>query len=129
MIISYSHERFPALIKAGIKIHTIRKRGRWKAGMKMHHWMYSPRNPSKNPYFFLENVCTGTQPIFISAFFKEVFIETDKAIGKLSEVGRELDWREIAINDGFNENPDLLWKWFTESSHDMEIVHWTQKRY
>ena len=49
MILSFSLSNFEELIKQGVKIFTLRedKHNRGRAGMKIHFWKNSPRNPSK----------------------------------------------------------------------------------
>ncbi len=126
MILTYSHKTFPELITTDIKIHSIRKRGRWAKGKKIHHWMHNPRNVHKKPYFFLLNECTGTQPIVILPEKWRILVDTERN-GKIWR--SVIDWRTLAINDGFNTNPDEFWNWFTKPSDDLEIVHWTDFRY
>lgn len=105
MILTYSHERFPDLIKAGIKIHTIRvdKNNRWKPGMTIQHWMHNPRNQSKNPHQFGTGVCRSIQKIKIMPDLKMIQI------------------------DGFT-NARMFWKWFHEPFVG-RLIHFTYYKY
>lgn len=142
MLLTYSHERFPSLIKAGVKIHTIRedKHGRWKPGMKIHHWMYNPRHTFKNPYPFCKdekNVCVSVQKIIIVRRLPRPFMtHTQKTDIDVLVDGRHLSVAEIdqlAINDGLN-NRFVMIAWFFPANKKEKwwrgkIIHWTNLKY
>lgn len=123
MLLTYSNNRFPPLIKADIKIHTIREdnHNRWKPGMEIHHWMHNPRNRSKSPYPFLPDThrLISKQEIGIEPTIKMVRIE-----GRFLN-DKEID--ELAYNDGL-DNRRVFFKWFTQSFSGY-ILHWTNKKY
>ncbi len=124
MILSYSMPRFEILIKAGIKIHTIRedKTNRWKPEMKIHHWMHNPRNVSKNPFQFTHpgtDILISKQEITIEPSYKLVIID-----------GKPLRPSEIdtlAHNDGL-QNELVFFNWFT-TSYQGYILHFTDHKY
>ena len=124
MLLTYSNHRFPALIKEGIKIHTIRedKTNRWKPGMIIHHWMHNPRNKSKNPYHFLKDEhfhLVSKQKIYIEPKIQMVIIE-DRRLNDA-----EID--ELAYNDGLTYRR-LFFTWFS-NTFTGDILHWTNKKY
>ena len=125
MLLTYSHSRFAPLIRAGIKIHTIRedKNNRWKPGREINHWMGNPRNVSKNPHPFGQernDVCISTQVIEIIPASKLVSI--DNRVLNRGEI------EELAYNDGL-ENSRIFFKWFSADAFIGKIIHWTEKRY
>jgi hypothetical protein len=124
MLLTYSNTRFPVLIEQGIKIHTIRLDlgNRWKPGMQIHHWMHNPRNVSKNPYPFCQDLhhLVSRQQISIEPDIKMVRID-----GKRFLTDEEID--DLAYNDGL-QNRRVFFKWFNESFSGY-ILHWTNKKY
>ena len=130
MLLTYSHPRFPALINAGIKIHTIRedKGNRWQSGRAIHHWMHNPRNVQKNPYPFCMDknpVCIGVQSIDIEPLIEMVRINYPDGNSRFLE-DQEIDL--LALNDGLI-NRRIFFKWFGKSSFSGKIIHWTDLRY
>jgi len=124
MILSYSKEQFKAKIIAGIKIHTIRedKTNRWKLGMTIQQWLYSPRNPQKHPHQFSTDRCEGLQKIEIKGdFFNGWQIKIDGI-----EITNE-QLEILAINDGF-ESSRQFFLWFNKGFKG-KIIHWTNFRY
>jgi len=129
MILTYSKEQFKYKIIALIKIHSIRKDkpNRWKPGMLIHHWLFSPRHPSKHPHEFGRDVCFSTQ--FIQIFWeqkdsnskKEPFVYIDESCLSDQEV------EQLAINDGF-ESSKSFFAWFNEPFNG-KIIHWTAFQY
>lgn len=124
MLLTYSHDRFPELIRHNIKIHSIRedKHERWKVGMRIDHWMGNPRNVKRNPYPFLKernDRLISKQRIEINPELKSVKIE-----GK-SLFEYEID--ELAFNDGL-ENNRMFFLWFNKPFKGW-ILHWTNKKY
>ena len=67
MILSYSRTSFVPAIMQNLKKHTLRKTERWKAGMKIQHWLGNPRNTKSTPppFCFHEGVCDGTERVII----------------------------------------------------------------
>jgi hypothetical protein len=107
----------------GKKIHSIRKPGRWKEGMTIHH-SFGAR--SKKYRCFWVNKCTGIQKIEFKPNFN---IKID---------GVEITKDEmfcLANNDGFNGiYPELDFLSFFYKKNEiipkiMDIVHWTNFRY
>lgn len=135
MLLTYSHEQFPSLIKAGVKIHTIRedKHNRWRPGMKIHHWMHNPRHPHLHPYPFCENKhhCVSVQKVTIVS-------EQTKEPNRIRVVidGRFLSDTEVeglAKNDGLT-NAKVLQTWFFPPGSKKKwwrgkIIHWTDIKY
>jgi hypothetical protein len=129
MLLTYSNDRFPPLIKKGIKIHTIRldQNDRWKPGMQIHHWMHNPRNVKMNPYHFNAPDCEiliSKQPIEIQPDIDMIRV-TDSYGGVrfLSDIEREL----LAKNDGFTSLRQF-YTWFNEPFKGY-ILHWTNLIY
>ena len=128
MLLTFSKDQFVYEVKSGRKIHTIRtdQNKRWREGMKIHFWKGNPRNPSKNPYPFGEEVCRGVQEITIERTQKleGVIVHVDGR--KLSEV--EVD--ELCKNDGLSFREFRLW--FVPPKSPVfkgRIIHWTEKKY
>lgn len=136
MILTYSHPRFADMITHGHKIHTIRedRHNRWREGLRIQHWMHNPRNVSKNPYPFAQNlnhVCTGTQKITLIAS------RTISSDLRIWVDGYELQYDEVielARADGF-DSPRQMARWFFGVIADApqfwtgNLIHWTDKRY
>ena len=128
MILTYSKEQFKFKIIAKIKIHTIRedKHDRWRPGMSIQHWLYSPRNVSKHPHQFGTSICRSKQKIEIiwheSQFMKiaDILIEGNK-ITDISVID------QLAINDGF-ESRKSFYAWFNKNFTG-KIIHWTEFKY
>lgn len=132
MILTYSNPRFKDLILSGEKIHTIRadRLHRWKPGMKIQHWLYSPRNVSKNPHQFAEGVCTEVQDIVIRRKIEcdepSVFVMSEKEGWFLSTS----QIKQMAANDGLTL--DEFREWFVPESNPIfrgRIIHFTDKVY
>lgn len=122
------------LLSNDVKIHTLREdpHRRWGAGITIHHWMHSPRNPSKNPYHFLTNWCTLVQ---------EVRIELSSAKASIYgppgyRVMLDGNWlppgkaKAFAYLDGLNPI-DLKERLFkgTDEPWIGRLIHWTDVRY
>lgn len=127
MILSYSKEQFKSKIIAKIKIHSIRedKHDRWRPGMSIQHWLYSPRNVSKHPHQFGTSWVLGKQGIEI--YWEE---NEDKKQAFVYIDGEPIDdqtMERLAINDGF-ENVDAFFEWFHENFYG-SIIHWTDFKY
>lgn len=127
MLLTFSKERFVDSIKAGQKIHSIRKdpQGRWRPGMKIHMWKGNPRNVLKDPYQFDEKEVVSIQEIIMKREDGDrlrVFVD-----------GRELVGYEVvnlALNDGLNEREFRVY--FLPPGQDSfvgRIIHWTDKIY
>ncbi|MGI8892196.1 MAG: ASCH domain-containing protein [Bacteroidia bacterium] len=128
MILSFSHPEFEELMKKGVKTFTIRrdKHGRWRAGMKIHFWKNSPRNPSKDPYSFGEGICSSVEYCYLYPGKNSVILLSDKG----SEDTVELNTQELldvfAVEDGF-KSWEHLKKWFTED-FEGRIIRWDYSR-
>lgn len=133
MILTYSNHKFKELILSGEKIHTIREDtgDRWHPGVKIHHWMYNPRNKSRGPHQFLEGVCKGVQRVHIirqGDFLPNVFIMeygTKKRFW-LNEYQVVL----LATNDGLT--PHEFRDWFVPTDRPSfigKIIHFTDFMY
>lgn len=115
---------FPDKIIAGEKIHTIRKSGRWKAGMEMQMATgvrtknYSQFNTNYNNLRFV----TGTQKL--SILWGTKMIPYVKVDGRMLEDGEIM---MLAKNDGLTLLEFL--EWFNTDDTDLEIIHWTDFRY
>lgn len=115
---------FPDKILSGQKIHTIRKKGRWKAGIILH---MATGVRSKNYDQFNLNYpnlkyCTGTQSISIVWATKVLpYVKID---GRLLEDGEII---VLAKNDGLTLSEFL--EFFKKDNTELEIVHWTDFRY
>jgi hypothetical protein len=138
MNLSYTLPKAEENIIAGIKIHTCRKdqKNRWQKGMKIHH-CYSFRSKTGYKCFF-ENVCTGTQKLFIVL----VPIRKKKGVWQFDvkvniDRKRWLDPLMFAKNDGFENLTDFI-NWFFPDNkkgvkkHTMwygKLIHWTDLIY
>jgi len=136
MILTYSNKRFPPLIKAGVKIHTLRedKGNRWRKGLFIQHWMGSPRNPSKRPH----QVCT--EKVYICQRLQKIILTardhpTDYLHAQIDDRPlSQSDIEALARNDGFS-SPRQMAKWFFKKlTPRMEmwkgkIIHWTDFKY
>lgn len=125
MLLTYSNPRFEVLIKAGVKIHTIRedKHNRWKPEMKIQHWMYNPRNVSKKPYPFSlpgTDILVSKQLIEIEPQIKTIRIDGDRFLN-------DLEMNQLAFNDGLH-NSRVFFKWFNIPFKGY-ILHFTDKKY
>lgn len=134
MILSYSHTQFVPAIIQHTKIHTLRKRGRWRAGMTIQHWLGSPRNPYSTPppLQFYEGMCDGVEKIRIWRTSLEL-----TRYGFRARIGGA-DWSDLddpelaglAKNDGLT--PEEFRDWFLPAGAEDwwgEIVHFTPFRY
>lgn len=127
MLLTYSIPKFKDLIRSGQKIHTIRPdaHNRWKPGMSIQHWMYNPRNKSKNPHLFGEGECKGVERIFIvKGEETPVLVMVNRQFLKWDEV------LELIENDGLTLDEFIQ---FFASSPDStfigRIIHFTDKKY
>lgn len=121
MILSFSRDSFEGAIKAGTKIHTIRRdeHNRWKPGMTIKFWMGSPMNVKNNPYQFGKGVVDRVaridifpkRDIVIILFSGEIF----EKITSRDELNR------LAVNDGFKDWEDMK-TWFTEDFSGKLII-------
>lgn len=124
MILTYSKEQFKFKIIAKIKIHSIRedKHDRWRPGMSIQHWLYSPRNVSKHPHQFGTDWCLSKQKIEIKRDVWDIYeVKVD---------GKVLGFKKVellAINDGF-ESSDDFFAWFKKGFNG-SIIHWTDFKY
>lgn len=133
MILSYSHFRFKPAIIYGIKKHSLRvdASNRWKAGMSIQHWMFSPRHPHKNPHPFSKekyNVCTGTEDVIL--YHQNGTIQAILVNGKKLSKKK---MQELACNDGFQSlrEMSMFFFGFTRKREYWKgkIIHWTDLRY
>lgn len=121
MLMTFSVPKFKDRIWDEIKIHSIRedKHKRWKVGMKIHMWMHSPRNVSKNPFQFAEAEVLDVYPIKISKLHRTITVEgtLTQEIAAAPEI--------IAKNDGF-DSADEFFDWFGEFSG--RLIFWKNLR-
>lgn len=139
MILTYSNPRFKDLILSGEKIHTIRedKNHKWKPGRKIQHWLYNPRNVSKNPHQFAEGVCIAVQHIRIDRIaikWHEKLSPMPLTSGLLVQIeGRllyESEITKLAKNDGLTVAE--FRNWFVPPdlpTFTGRIIHFTDKTY
>lgn len=111
---------FKEKILSGQKIHTIRKKGRWKAGDTIH---FSTGARSKNyECFNLDGVkCVQSIEIKLHDFNTLSVVKID---------GREVGLKEqleLAKNDGFDSHSDFK-NWFKDGG-EFDLIHWTDKKY
>lgn len=112
---------FKEKILSGQKIHTIRKKGRWKEKNIIH---FSNFARSKNYDNF---------KIDVTQCIQDVVIIPSKSLGKNGKIfvqGRSLKFyetMEFSKNDGFDTLFDF-WDWFKEGG-EFDLIHWTDKRY
>lgn len=137
MILSYSDPDFKPKILVGEKIHSMRPdpHDRWRAGMKINHWMYSPRNPSKNPHEFFVNECISTQRIVLMKKDEmHIHIRVFRPNSIIFQNFNVLDPVEISdliYNDGFEDFISFR-EWFLPKGKRFwkgKIIHWTPKTY
>lgn len=107
------------------KIHTIRKGRRWRAGNRIHfkQWTGAPYR-SKTFCFAPTYTCASVQNVAVEP-------PTACSRGRLYIDGKELiqsEIEELAINDGF-DSADCFFKWFNEETDNLQLIHWTSKRY
>ena len=135
MILSYSRTSFVPAIIQNIKKHTLRRDilGKWKAGMKIQHWLGNPRNTKSTPppFKFHEGVCFEPQPVFIRRdnqirYGFEVFV----GLPFLWKILNLNDIELLCRNDGLT--PDEFRDWFLPPGTDEwegNIIHFTPLRY
>ncbi len=139
MILTYSNPRFKEAILEGRKIHTIRedKNQRWKPGKSIQHWLYSPRNVSKNPHQFAEGECMGVQRIWINRV-KIIWHETLSPMPLTSGLVVQIEERLLHESEiaQLAKNDDLtvaeFRNWFVPPdlpSFKGHIIHFTDKLY
>jgi len=127
MSLTYSLDRFVTAIQSGEKIHTIRRdwSGRWRVGMKIHHWRGNPRNVKNKPYQFAVGECKGIQHILIRNTPDGITVSVDDR--RLT--GPEIE--TLARNDGLTV--EELYKWFLPNEgyqcFSGRIIHFTEKKY
>lgn len=129
MILSFSFPEFEHLIKTGIKRFTIRedKHNRWRNGMKIHFWMGSPRNPSKNPYLFGEGICNRVDHCLLSPRKNFVKIYSNKSASDFLLLNNSDLLDEFAVEDGFKSWKHLK-EWF-EEDFEGRIIRWEPSRF
>jgi len=134
MILNFNHQ-FVGKIKAGTKVHTIRRdvHARWKPGIKIQLAM----NARTRFYTqFDEKVCISVQDITI--LYKNergevhFIIDNNFLLGIWDRFAPENSINAEAItefvrNDGF-DNVDEFLKWF-KRDFTGRIIHWTEMRY
>ena len=115
---------FKEKILARTKIHTIRKRGRWRAGLQLHMAngvrtiFYNQFNAGRRDL----STCTGTQDLEIIYKGPRIRVFIDR---------KEITYMELlqlAHNDGFDSTADFK-RWFNTTQTDLQIIHWTGFRY
>ena len=135
MILSYSRTSFVPAIIQKIKKHTLRRDlgGRWKAGMKIQHWLGNPCNTESTPppFCFHEGVCHGTERVLIERNPEEVLGCTVFVCleGRHRQLGA-YSILELCRNDGLT--PDEFREWFPPPGTDEwegNIIHYTPLRY
>ena len=113
MLLTFSRDSFVEAIKAGKKIHTIRKdeKNRWKEGNTIQFWRGNPRNVKNNPYCFGTGKCTdvGYINIYPTSNRIEISFYDSKWI-TFSDINALND---IAVDDGFKDWEDMK-TWFKE---------------
>lgn len=120
MILTFSDERFPDLIKNRIKINTYRKddNNRWRHGNKIEFWLHNPRNINLHPYQFANGFIISVDRALILPSRNIIEIE-----GVLYRQKYQLD--ELAVQDGFY-NWEHMKTWFTEDFNGKRLT-WSQK--
>lgn len=120
MILTFSDERFPELIKNRVKINTYRKdlNNRWKQGNKIEFWLHNPRNVDLHPYQFANGLMLSVDRALILPSRNIIQIEEN-----IYRAKSDLD--ELAIKDGF-ENWEHMKTWFTEDFNGKRLT-WSQK--
>lgn len=112
---------FKEKILSGQKIHTIRKKGRWKPGDTIH---FSTGARSKNYECFKVGTVVSVQTVVIDQSGKALRISID---------GRQLTtcWKgeadKLIINDGINSL--IMFHMFFKDGGEFDLIHWTDKRY
>ena len=138
MILSYSFPQFEQMILEGEKIHTFRKdpTWRWKAGLRIEHYMGSPRNPKSNPRCILKSTCFSVQRVSImnqQGEIKLAFYDTSVQYYIASTSPRIVSEKllhEIVKNDGLSI--EEFKAFFTPNNEDIwmgGLIHWTEKLY
>ena len=112
---------FEEKIKAGTKIHSIRKGNRWKAGDKI-HMVYGSRTKQRRQ-FRLDTVVS----------VQDIIIDFDNGgiwIDGVQEYDLEpLTNKRLAINDGFAHLVYFVRFFKKAGRFEGQIIHWTDKRY
>lgn len=140
MILSYTFPQFEQKILDGEKIHTFRldPHCRWRAGMTIHHWMGSPRNPRSNPRQFLVNECTGVQRASILRVAGTHVLPLSMGGGHVKELLILINGKayideatmpiidadgltQAEFNDFFVPKPGIWWQG--------RLIHWTPNLY
>jgi len=108
---------FKAKILSGQKIHTIRKKGRWKVGDTIH---FSTGARSSDYECFKVGTVVSVQNIQIErGFLTQILLD-----------GEYLDDNLLipfAKNDGFDVFLDFE-KWFKDGG-EFDLIHWPDKKY
>ena len=125
MILSFKPQ-FVKPIKAGTKIHTIRKdpHGRWKPGRKIH---LATGVRTKHYEQFRSGVCVSTQEIYIKWCSRHGHWMGDTLTFVDGTAVKSDIIEQIAINDGFESVQDFF-AWFSEDFSG-KIIHFTDLRY
>lgn len=121
MILSFSRDSFVDAIKAGAKIHTIRRdeHNRWKPGMTIQFWRGNPRNVKNNPYQFGTGVVEKVLLIEIFPNKDMVRLSFDRNIFATITSAHKLN--QLAVNDGFKDWEEMK-EWFTEDLSGKLII-------
>lgn len=127
MVIGFKKQFIPK-IKAGTKIHTIRRdeHKRWKQGITMH---MATGIRTKKYRCFDKKACKSIQDIRI------VHFDTNMCNAVLSWASVWIDGKPLndaqvkalALNDGFMSIKEFF-EWFNEDFAG-RIIHWTKKKY
>ena len=129
MLLTFSKQEFPTLIKSGVKVHTIRndKHNRWKVGMKIHFWHGNPRNTrgKVKPYQFAMGEVSRVENIIIDFAIHEDWQSDIVYIGADITLKAEGELNALAVNDGF-ENWIEMKKWFAnpDSQYSGKLIFW-----
>ena len=130
MILNFTVLKHVSLIKAGIKIHSMREdiHNRWKVGMGI---QFSTGQRTKHYSKFMDGECLGLQKVQMYQGSVGILVLID---------GKMIDWKEtllLARNDGFPTaeammrffvpkipaDPSEMNEWYGK------IIHWTNKKY
>lgn len=121
-----------------VKIHTIRKSDRWRAGMKIH---FINNNRTKDRFQFASARCQSVQDVKFLWTMDELNFRHLKIYVDDRELARR-DRVELAINYGFYKY-DLFARWFYKYcppvkemeprdqfiAEGFQLIHWTDKSY
>ena len=123
MILGFKH-RFVGLIKHGVKIHTIRKGKRWRAGMTIHYYTGVRTKAMKK--FMADGVVVSVQDISIKWVHK-----LNGGVCVIIIDGKPMPFSaqrlRLASNDGFRDYKAFE-EWFNED-YSGQLIHWTTFKY